>query len=227
MGEVMAAETNAENQSAIRVLLIDDHAVVRAGLRALIEMQDDMEVVAEAESGAEAIEKAAETTPDVAIVDISMPDESGVRVIERLREISPKTRSLALTMHSDQMYVRAVVEAGGCGYLVKSAAHTEFLRAIRSVNERKFYLDPSLVETTEEREKAAPPEALNEREKQVLRLVALGYTNREVAGKLSLSTKSIEAYRSRLRQKLGVQTRAELVQMARDLGLFEPVDAGA
>jgi len=209
----------------IRVFLVDDHAVVRAGIRALIEMQADMEVVGEAESAAEALERAEAASPDVAVVDISMPDESGVRVIERLREVSPRTRSLALTMHNDPMYVRAVVEAGGCGYLVKSAAHSDFLQAIRSVYDKRFYLDPSLADdATTESGASSQAEVLNERERQVLRLVALGYTNREVADKLDLSTKSIEAYRARLRQKLGVQTRAELVQIARDLGLFEPVE---
>ncbi len=220
----MTDPTETSTDHKIRVFLVDDHAVVRSGIRALVEMQDDMEVVGEAESGAEALEQAPAIDADVAVVDISMPDESGVRVIERLREVSPKTRSLALTMHNDPMYVRAVVEAGGSGYLVKSAAHSDFLQAIRAVFEKRFYLDPSLAEPEARNGISGEASVLNERERQVLRLVALGYTNREVADKLELSTKSIEAYRARLRQKLGVQTRAELVQIARDLGLFEPVE---
>ena len=196
----------------MRILLVDDHAVVLAGLRSLIDIQDDMTVVGEAQRGQEALRIAEEFHPDVAVVDLSMPDMSGIALIKRLRTQAPNTRCVVLTMHDDAGYMRAVLEAGGIGYVAKSRPHRDLLQAIRSAYERRSFLAVSVSEPL-------PHTKLTTRERDVLRLVALGHTNKAIGEKLGLSVKSIELYRSRVRQKLDAHTRADMVRWARELGL--------
>lgn len=205
----------------IRILLADDHAVLRAGLRALIHSQPGMEVVAEAADGLEAIRKAGETSPELALLDLTMPGLSGIAAIEQVRQASPGTRVVVLTVHDDA-YARAALDAGAAGYVTKDMEGPELLAAIRAVARGRTFVAHALAAgpsgAAAAGERAA--ERLSERERQVLELVARGHTNREVAERLALSIKTVETYRARLSDKLGLRTRAELVRFAAETGLF-------
>jgi two-component system response regulator NreC len=213
----------------IRVFVADDHAVLRAGLRMLISAQPDMEVVGEAADGDEAVRKTLETRPDVAIVDITMPGSGGIKAIERIRQECPATRVLVLTMHDVPAYLRSALAAGASGYVVKRAADSELLSAIRGVHRGRTVLDPTLAIMVVRRalgkkptvgQPTGPASLLSPREREVLDLVAQGYTNQQMADRLGLSVKTVETYRSRLVEKLGLQSRADLVRYAIDSGLF-------
>jgi two-component system response regulator NreC len=214
---------------SIRILIADDHAVLRAGLRMLIAAQPDMEVVAEAADGQEALRKAVETRPDVVIMDLTMPGSGGIQAIERIRQEVAGTRVLVLTMHDVPAYLRSALAAGASGYVVKRAADAELLSAIRNVHRGRTVLDPTLAVMLvrgglRKSETPAPPrgsaDLLSPREREVLELVAQGYTNQQMADRLGLSVKTVETYRSRLVEKLGLQSRADLVRYALDSGLF-------
>lgn len=206
----------------MRVLLADDHAVLRAGLRSLLSSQPDMEVVGEASTGAEAVHQARELEPDVVLMDITMCGPDGVDAVREIRSTLPETRVLALTMHDNIDYLRQVLSAGGSGYVLKKAADTELLSALRAVYQGGTYLHPShaqaLVSPQAEEEVAADEmaghEVLSEREVQVLRLIAQGYSNRGTAEELSLSVKTVETYRARIMEKLGLRGRVALVRYA-------------
>jgi DNA-binding NarL/FixJ family response regulator len=211
----------------IRILIADDHAVLRTGLRMLTGSQRDLEVVGEASDSDEAVRKAATLRPDVALVDITMPGSGGIKAIERIRQAAPATRVLVLTMHDVPAYLRAALAAGATGYVVKRAADSDLLAAIRGVHTGRTVLDPSLsarvVQGGLRRRGPASPTAaalLSQREREVLELVAQGYTNQQIADHLGLSVKTVETYRARLVEKLGLQSRAELVRYALDSGLF-------
>jgi two-component system response regulator NreC len=212
----------------IRILLADDHAVLRTGLRMLISSQRDLEVVGEASDGDEAVRKAGTLRPDVALVDISMPGTGGLKAIERIRQAAPATRVLVLTMHDVPAYLRASVAAGASGYVVKRSADSDLLAAIRDVHRGRTVLDPSLAARAAHgslRRRGAtdpttPTALLSQREREVLELVAQGFTNQQIADHLGLSVKTVETYRARLVEKLGLQSRAELVRYALDSGLF-------
>lgn len=213
----------------IRVLIADDHAVVRAGLRALLDGQPDLEVVGEAEDGVAAAERVRELVPDVLLLDITMPNAGGMDALEKIRELNVATRVLILTMHDDAAYLQEFVQAGAVGYITKGAGGPELLKAIRAVHQGRRYLDPSLAEaavfqllgpeTAPSMEAARAP--LSAREGEVLTFVARGHTNRETAEKLGLSVKTVETYRMRLMQKLDLRGRAELVDYAIREGLLE------
>jgi DNA-binding NarL/FixJ family response regulator len=207
----------------IRVLIADDHAVLRSGLRLLIEAQPDMAVVAEAADGEEAVEAVRVHEPDVALMDLGMPG-GGAEAIQRVCAARPATRVLVLTMYDDVAYARASVAAGAAGYVVKMAADTELLTAIRSVHQGRTFVDvgrrasdiplalpPGLA--------GAAPLRLSAREREVLSYLGQGHTNREIAERIGLSIKTVETYRQRLAQKLGVRRRADFVQYALKLGL--------
>jgi two-component system, NarL family, response regulator NreC len=209
----------------IRVLVVDDHAVLRAGLRMLIRAQADMDVVAEAADGDEAVRKATEARPDVILMDLSMPGAGGIRAIERLRQDSPASRVLVLTMHDVPAYLRSALAAGASGYVVKSAADSELLSAIRGVYRGRTVLDPELAASALQNTIGRRPAGglagpLSPREREVLDLIAQGYTNQQIADRFGLSVKTIETHRSRLVEKLGLRSRAELVRYALDSGLF-------
>ena len=211
----------------IRILLADDHAVLRTGLRMLISDHRDLEVVGEASDGDEAVRKAAILRPDVALVDISMPGTGGIKAIERIRQAAPATRVLVLTMHDVPAYLRAALAAGASGYVVKRAADSDLLAAIREVHRGRTVLDPSLAARVVHgslRRRGltgpTPTAPLSQREREVLELVAQGFTNQQIADHLGLSVKTVETYRARLVEKLGLQSRAELVRYALDSGLF-------
>ena len=205
----------------IRVLLADDHAILRAGLRMLLESQPDMTVVAEAADGEEAIRRAGGSRPDVAVVDLTMPGLSGVETLERLRREVPETRLLVLTMHDDPGYARLALAAGASGHLIKDAESGELLAAIRAVHRGRTVVQVGAEAKPDGPLRAAVP-ALSPREREVLKLLAHGHTNREVADRLSLSVKTVETHRARLSDKLDLHSRADLVRLALDLGLLEP-----
>jgi len=211
----------------IRVLLADDHAVLRAGLKLLLEAQPDIHVVGEAASGEEAVHYAAELDPDVVLLDLAMPGCGGLACLPRLREACPGARVLVLTMHDDEGYLRQVLKAGGAGYVLKRAADTELIYAIRTVAKGDMYVYPSLTRVLVEGlvkeqplEDEARGETLSRREIEVLRLIALGYTNHQIAEKLVLSVKTVETHKSRIMDKLGMRRRSELVRYAISRGLI-------
>jgi DNA-binding NarL/FixJ family response regulator len=222
----------------IRVLIADDHAVLRAGLRMLLDAQADMVVVGEAETAERAMTLDADLQPDVVLMDLALPIRPGVRstvpagleAIRRIKSERPEARVLALTMHDDEGYLRVVLEAGGVGYVLKQAADTELLSAIRAVWRGGTYLHPEHVHLLLEGASSSPAsqetagdsyELLSPREQQVLRLIALGYTNQQVADRLHLSVKTIETYKARLMAKLELAGRAALVRYALERGLLE------
>ncbi len=226
------------SSQVIRVLLSDDHAVLRAGLRLLLDAQPDMVVVGEAETAEEAVSLEAELSPDVVIMDLALPArqgepssvQSGLEAIRRIKAVRPGARVLTLTMHDDEEYLRAVLEAGGTGYLLKQAADTELLTAVRAAWQGGTYLHPEHVKVLLEGTLPAPSawesdddsySLLSPREQEVLRLLALGHTNQQVGDMLCLSVKTIETYRARLMAKLGLEGRAALVRYALQRGLMD------
>lgn len=214
----------------IRVLLADDHAVLRAGLGLLINAQPDMEVVGEAGDSRDALRQTQKLDPNVLVLDLNMPGGGSIKVIERLRQDQAQTRVLVLTMHDDAAYLRAVLAAGGAGYVVKTAADVDLLTAIRAVARGRTFVDLDLSEGVKAvlgqvaggKGSAGTPTALSEREQEVLELFAQGHSNRDIAERLFLSVKTIETYRARIADKLGLKTRADIVRYAVEIGLLAP-----
>lgn len=211
----------------IRVLLADDHAVLRAGLRMLISAQPDMVVVGEAADCHDARSKAGELTPDVVVLDLTMPGGSGVKTIEHLRQECPRTRVLVLSMHGDRSYIRAALAAGCAGYVVKTAADTELITAIRAVHSGRGFVDLPIRDSSlndllagEAPDRSRSATTLSRRECEVLTRLAQGFTNQEIADRLFLSVKTVETHRTRIATKLGLRTRADLVRYALETGLL-------
>ena len=209
----------------VRVALCDDHAVVRSGLRAILEAEADLEVVGECGTAAEAVALAREAQPDVFVMDIGLPDRSGIAATAEVCQASPATRVLVLTVHDDVTYLRRAFDAGAVGYLVKEAADVELVQAVRQVAAGKQYVHPSLGAALLAREvatarPAGPGGELSEREVEVLRLIAGGLTNAEIAARLYVSVRTVETHRAHIHQKLDVRTRAGLVRVAREAGVL-------
>jgi DNA-binding NarL/FixJ family response regulator len=213
----------------IRVLIADDHAILRAGLKLLINAQADMEVVSEAPDGEQAVQAARETSPHVALMDLTMPGSSGMAALEEIARCCPDTRVLVLSMHDDSAYLRSVLAAGASGYVLKRAVDTELLAAIRAVHRGGLFVDPSLAQVFVQDVLKRPAYAdsasrslkiLSERERQVLGLVAQGYGSRDVAKQMVVSVKTVETYRARIAEKLGLRTRNEIVRFAVQMGLL-------
>jgi two-component system, NarL family, response regulator NreC len=215
----------------IRVLAADDHSLVRAGLKSLIAAQPDIELVAEAADGAQAVEQAIKTQPDVVLMDLTMPEYSGIPAITSIRQACPRARVIALTMHDDPSYLRSVLAAGGAGFVVKSAADTELLSAIRAAAQGRMSVYLPISEKNARgafsphalKDSATSPPTINllsGREREVLQLVAEGHTNQEIANHLKLSVKSVETYRARVMEKLELRSRADLVRYALECGLL-------
>jgi two-component system response regulator NreC len=210
----------------IRIALCDDHAVVRSGLRRILEAEPDLEVVGEAGSADEAVQVARATQPDVFVMDLGLPDRSGIVATADVCKISPATRVLVLTVHDDVAYLRRAFEAGAAGYLVKEAADVEMVQAIRQVAAGKQYVHPSLgaallAPDAATARPAGPGGELSEREVEVLGLIANGLTNAEIAERLYVSVRTVETHRAHIHQKLNVKTRAEIVRVAREAGILE------
>jgi len=209
----------------VRVLIVDDHAVVRAGLKLLLEAEDDLDPVGEAGTARDAIFRARSLKPDVILLDVVMPDESGLDVLPTLIHEQPETKVLILSMQDDPQYVRQAFAAGASGYVLKEAADTEVVAAIREVARGGRYVNPELgarlvfAETEAVRRAEADP--LSDREREVLRLLALGHTNQEIAKQLYISVRTAETHRAHIMQKLHLSSRAELVRHALAQGLLE------
>lgn len=213
----------------IRLMIVDDHALVRSGLKALLNEGDEVDVIGEAADGDEAIRLAEELRPDVVLMDLSMPHgKDGLTATREMRERVKDTAILILTMHDDDEYLFRAIQAGASGYILKSAPHEELLTAIRTVAEGNAYLYPTAtkrlmgeyLEQMEQGVQASPLSQLSEREKEVLELVAKGYANREIAEKLVISVKTVETHKSRVMEKLELKTRPELVEFAIKKGLL-------
>jgi DNA-binding NarL/FixJ family response regulator len=201
--------------SNIRVVLVDDHPIVLAGLTALIRSAPEMELVGEATSGMAAIALIRRTKPDVAVVDISIPEMTGLEVARQVVIEQPAIKVLILTLHDESVYVQQALEAGVHGYLVKRSAADELIRAIRAIAAEGVYLDSAIAGKALKRTTACAVSAhrtLSDRETEVIKLVALGFSNKQIAGRLALSIKTAETYKSRAAEKLGLRTRADIVR---------------
>jgi two-component system, NarL family, response regulator NreC len=213
----------------IRILIADDHSVIRAGLRTILSAQADLEIVGEAADGNEALRLAHELRPDIVLTDLSMPGPvgGGIAVARRLKETLPAIRVLILTVHEDESLLREAIRAGAAGYIVKRAADTELINAIQAACRGDLYVHPAMTRVLF-KELPAPPAAqplpadsLTPREIDVLRLLAKGYTNRQIAEVLCLSMRTVEGYRASLMSKLAVHSRVELTSYAEEHGLLE------
>ena len=211
----------------IKVLLADDHSIVREGLRRIVEESGDLEVVAEAADGREALKQVAELAPDVAVVDISMPGIDGLEVVSRLKDTHPGLPVLILTMHEEAQYIVRAIEAGAMGYLTQQSAPEQLVTAIRRVYSGQRYITDDATEALALRiargtRDKTPLDSLSMRELQVLRRLAMGHTNREIAQAYSLSIKTVDTYRARLLKKLDLRNNAELIRFALQNRLIEP-----
>lgn len=213
----------------IRVLLVDDHAMFRAGIRLLIDAEPRMEVVGEASDGDEGVDRARELKPDVIVMDLSMPGSDGLDAVRRVAALGLDTNVLVLTVHAEEEYLVPVVDAGASGYLTKTSADTDLLEAIRVVARGQVFLPPSAATLLLRRYREAEGEDgpgigdLSAREREVLALTAEGFSSREIGEKLFISPKTVDTYRSRIMEKLGLGHRSELVRFALKVGLLRQV----
>ncbi len=209
----------------VRVLVVDDHSVVRTGIRQLLDAEDELEVVGEAGTARDAIFQARSTKPDVIVLDVVMPDQSGLDVVPTLLHEHPDAKVLILSMQDDPRYVREAFGAGANGYVLKEAADAEIVSAVNEVARGGRYVHPvlgaRLVAAEAEAARHAEEDPLSDREREVLRLLALGHTNQEIAEQLYISVRTAETHRAHIMQKLRLSSRAELVRYALDQGLME------
>ena len=214
---------STETASTIAIVIADDHQVVRSGLRMLLDAEEDFEVVAEAGDVASATRTVLGYKPDVLVLDLNMPDGSSLTAIPKMLSDSPGTNIVVLTMQEDPAFAREALQAGARGYVLKEAADSELVEAVRMAAEGRTYLHPELGAkiASEPPKPAGPPDDLTEREVDILRLIALGHTNTEIAEQLFLSVRTVESHRARVQQKTGLSTRAELVRYALDNDIVE------
>ena len=210
----------------LRVLLVDDHVVVREGLKTLINNETDMQVVGEATDGREVRELAAQLRPDVVVMDVSMPHLNGIDATKKLREAFPEIKILALSGYEDRVYIRRMMEAGATGYVLKRSASGELLRALRLVTSGALYLDSEAARRLEgfmgtPGARATKTPDLTPRETEVLRLIAWGFSNKEIAARLGITVKTVETHRARSMEKLDLQSRAAIVRLAIDQGWLQ------
>lgn len=203
----------------LRIMLADDHETVREGLKMIVNAQDDMEVVGFAADGREAVTKAQELLPDVLVMDISMPKLNGLKATEKIKEVCPQVKVLTLSRHADDGYIRELLGAGACAYVLKQSAPSELIHAIRAVAAGGKYIDPKLAAKVMDNysDRAARGDAkgsLTDRESEVLRLIALGYSNKEIAARLSLSVKTVEVHKANAMRRLNITSRIDLVRYA-------------
>jgi two-component system response regulator NreC len=213
----------------IRILLADDHTILRAGLKMMLNAQLDMEVVGEAQDGRQAVQEAQRLQPDVILMDITMPDLNGIEATRQIKRVLTEVKILVLTMHENDEYVFQALRAGASGYMLKEAADTELITAIHVIKSGQFYLSPTAqsvvvgdylqrVRTGEERDSYS---SLTEREREILKLVAEGHTNNQIAERLIISPKTVDTHRTHVMDKLNLHSRAELVKYAMRRGLLE------
>jgi two-component system response regulator NreC len=208
----------------IRILLADDHVMVRQGFRMILAAQPDMEIVGEAGNGREAVELAEQLRPDVAVMDVAMPEMNGIEATRRLAVSTPRTRVLALSMYKDSVYVREILRAGARGYLLKDAIDRDLLSAVRAVATGEGYLSPAVSDAVlndYRRHVTEPLDLLSPREREVLQMIAEGKTNKEIATALKLSVYTVDAHRGRIMEKLNLHSVGELVRFALRAGLID------
>jgi len=207
----------------LRILLADDHETVRAGLRMIVNAQPDMEVVGEAGDGRAAVARAQELLPDLVLMDVSMPHLNGLKATEKLREVCPQVKVLTLTRHTDDGYLQQLLRAGASGYVLKQSPPAELLHAIRAIAAGGRYLDPAVAgkvmgdytgRTASLRGAAQGGRELSDREAEVLRLIAWGHSNKEIAARMDISVKTVEAHKANAMKKLGMQSRIDIVRFA-------------
>jgi two-component system response regulator NreC len=213
-------ENSGSGDGAITVVLADDHVVVRSALRMLLESEPDIQVVAEAGDAEAAARYVRGHHPAVLILDLHMPGESGLAAIPRIRRESPDTQIIVLTMQDDTAFAREALQAGVLGYILKEAASEELVHAVRLAAEGRTYLQPELGARLAAEPERVSPDELSDRELEVLRLIALGHTNNEIADQLYLSVRTVESHRSHIQQKLGLTSRSALVRYALHRGLL-------
>lgn len=212
---------------SIRILIADDHGVLRAGLRSLLNAEPGLEVIGEADNGASAVKLAEELQPDIILLDIGMPQLNGIQVTKRVKEQSAQVRILILTLHEDETLLRQAIENGASGYIVKRAVESELINAIRAVYAGNLYVHPTMTRallrdmSSVHQVEGANNVSLSPREKQVLRLVAQGYTNRQIADELHISVRTVEGHRASFANKLGLSSPIQIVRYAMDHGLIE------
>jgi DNA-binding NarL/FixJ family response regulator len=208
----------------LKVLIADDHGIVRSGVKLLLDRQPDIEVIAEAEDGVEAVELAIRHRPDVAVLDVSMPRMTGLQATHEIKQQAPETQVLILSMHDDERYLFEALRAGAAGYVLKRAADQDLVDAVRAAGRGEPFLTASAQQTLirDFLDRGDHPEELSPREKEVVKLVAEAHTNKEIAEILHLSEKTVESHRARVLQKLGMRDRVELVRYAIRRGLVEP-----
>jgi two-component system response regulator NreC len=208
-------------------LIADDHAIVRAGLRALISAEPGLELVGEAAGGYEAMELVKKTCPDVLVLDLSMPDLDGISVTRNIKSGFPNLHILILTLHDDEALLKEAIKAGAGGYILKRAAEAELISAIQAILRGTLYVDPSMVRALLGEPGQTPPvqvtpvETLTPREKEILKLIVEGYTNRQIGERLTISVRTVEGHRANISDKLGLHSRVELVRYAREHGIIE------
>jgi DNA-binding NarL/FixJ family response regulator len=208
----------------LRILVADDHGIVRSGVKLLLDRQPDMEVIAEAEDGVDAVEQVIKLKPDVAILDVSMPRMTGLQATHEIKQQTPETQILILSMHDDERYLFEALRAGAAGYVLKRAADQDLVNAVRAAGRG----EPFLTSTAQQAlirdflERGDQPEELTPREQEIVKLIAEAHTNKSIAEILHLSEKTVESHRSRVLQKLGMRDRVELVRYAIRRGLVEP-----
>lgn len=212
----------------IPILIADDHGVLRAGLRALLSAEPDLEVVADADNGTDALKLARELKPEVVLLDVNMPGLGGIEVTKKLKEILPDARVLILTVHEDDSLFQEAIQAGASGYIIKRAVESELIDAIRAVRRGDLYVHPAMtrallkeISSNQVSNNDTLVETLTKREIDVLKLIAQGYTNRQTAEALSISVRTVESHRANLMGKLDLHSRVELVRYAKDHGFIE------
>ena len=214
---------------SIPILIADDHGVLRAGLRALLSAEPDLEVVADADNGEDALRLAQELRPEVVLLDVNMPGMTGIEVTKRLKEVLPEARILILTVHEDESLFQEAIQAGASGYIIKRAVESELIDAIRAVKRGDLYVHPAMTRallreispTPVSKDSDGPIEALTRREIDVLKLIAQGYTNRQTAEALSISVRTVESHRANLMGKLNLRSRVDLVRYAKEHEFIE------
>jgi two-component system response regulator NreC len=208
----------------IRILLADDHAMVRQGFRLILSSQPDMEIIGEVGNGREALEAVENLHPDVVVMDVAMPELNGIEATRRITAAFPRTRILALSMHKDSVYVREILRAGARGYLLKDSIDSDLLAAVRAVAKGEGYLSPAVsdaVLSDYRRHVTAPLDLLTTREREVLQMIAIGKTNKDIATELKLSVYTVDAHRGRIMEKLNLHSAGELVRFAVRNGLID------
>ena len=208
----------------IRILLADDHAVVRQGFKMILATQPDMEIVGEAGNGREALDLAGQLQPDVIVMDVAMPELNGIEATRRIADLSPRSRVLALSMHKDSVYVREILRAGARGYLLKDSISSDLLAAVRAIARGEGYLSPGVSDAVlndYRRHVTDPIDLLSSREREVLQMIAEGKTNKEIATVLNLSVYTVDAHRGRIMEKLNLHSVTDLVRFAVRAGLVD------